>query len=123
MMRAWKNKQCGIGFAGLIFVVAAFLFVAILGMKLVPAYMHDRELVQIFKAIAADPEMQNAAAKDVRISFSKRAMMNNLSEVAADDIQVDKEGGRLVLSASYQVKIPVAGNISLVLEFNPSSAK
>lgn len=122
-MKACKNKQRGIGFAGLIFIIAVVVFIAVLGMKVVPAYMHNGEVVHIFKAVAADPEMQNAGVKDIRASFEKRAMMDNISEIRAEDIQIDKEGGRLVLSASYPVKIPLAGNISLLLEFNPSSAK
>jgi hypothetical protein len=35
---------------------------------------------------------------------------------------ISSDGGRPVLSASYSVRIPVAGNISLILEFNPRSA-
>lgn len=122
-MGALGNKQRGIGFAGLILLIAVVILTAVLGMKLVPAYMHNREIVHIFQAIASDPEMRNASVKDIRASFEKRALMDNISEIGAEDVQIDKEGGRLALSASYPVKIPVVGNISLLLEFNPSSAK
>lgn len=122
-MKTLKNRQQGIGGIGLILLIAMGLFAVVLGLKLIPAYMHNSEVVHIFRAIAADPEMQNASVKDIRASFEKRAMMNNLSEVKAEDIQIDKEGASLVLSASYAVKISVAGNASLLLEFKPSSAK
>ncbi|TAJ76525.1 MAG: DUF4845 domain-containing protein [Gallionellaceae bacterium] len=122
-MGALGNKQRGIGFAGLILLIAVVILIAVLGMKLVPAYMHNGQIVHIFQAIASDPEMRNASVKDIRASFEKRALMDNISEIGAEDVQIDKEGGRLALSASYPVKIPVVGNISLLLEFNPSSAK
>jgi hypothetical protein len=48
--------------------------------------------------------------------------MDYITDITADDIEISKDAGALTLSASYSVKIPVAGNMSLVLEFNPSSA-
>jgi hypothetical protein len=122
MMSMGKNKQRGIGTMGLILVIAGILFSAILAMKLIPAYMHNAQIERIFKTVVNDPEMQSATVKDVRASYAKRASMDYITDITADDIEVSKEGGQLSLSASYVVKIPVAGNISLVLEFNPSSA-
>jgi hypothetical protein len=116
------NKQRGIGMMGLVLIIAGILFAAILAMKLIPAYMHNAQIARIFNTIVNDPEMQSATVKDVRASYAKRAMMDYITDITADDIEVSKEGGSLSLSASYVVKIPVAGNASLVLEFNPSSA-
>lgn len=116
------NKQRGIGAMGLIFIIVGILFAVILAMKLIPAYMHDAQIQRIFKTVVNDPEMQSAAVKDVRASYAKRAGMDYITDITADDIEVSKEGGQLSLSASYVVKVPVAGNVSLVLEFNPSSA-
>lgn len=123
MMKAWKNTQMGVGATGLVFIIAGFLFVVILGMKIIPAYLHNAQIAKILKTIVNDPEMQAAAIKDVRASYAKRASMDYITDITADDIEVSKEDGSLSLSASYTVKIPVAGNISLVLEFNPSSSK
>ena len=49
-------------------------------------------------------------------------MMNNISLVTAEDIDIVNNSGGLSLSVSYSVKIPLVGNASLVLEFNPSSS-
>jgi hypothetical protein len=123
MMQTMKNKQRGIGFASLFLILAAVISAAIFGMRLIPAYMNNAKIESVFQAIASDPEMQNATVKDIRMSYNKRSSVDSIDNVLADDVQVDKEDGRLVLSASYTVKLPLAGNISLVLEFNPSSAK
>lgn len=122
-MKAWKDRQQGIGFAGIFMIIVLGLFVAISAMKVIPAYLHNQEIVHIFTAIANDPAMQSASIKDVRASYYKRATMDSITEITAEDVQVDKSGGSLVVSASYVVKIPVAGNASLIIEFNPSSAK
>jgi hypothetical protein len=121
-MKAFADRQHGVTFVGMIFVAAGVILVAILGIKLVPTYMHSAQIAQIFKSIANDPDMRDASVKDIKDSYRKRADINYISDITADDIEINKEEGQLKISASYSVKIPLAGNITLLLEFNPSSS-
>lgn len=120
-MRAMAEKQRGMGAIGFIMVAAGIIFVAILGMKVVPPYIHSAQIAQIFKAISNDPAMQGASIKDIKESYNKRANINYITDITAEDIEVAKGDGRLSLSTSYSVKIPLVANITLLLEFNPSS--
>ena len=122
-MKVWANKQRGIGFIGVILIIAGLLFLAIIGIKLVPTYLHNMQIERIFKSIVNDPEMQDATVKDIRASFTKRASLDDITEVIAEDIDVSKDGGHISLSANYSVKIPVAGNVSLMVEFTPHTGK
>src|SRR5450631_1454557 len=110
MMKVWTNKQRGMGFSSLIVIIAAVLFVVILGMKIIPTYLHSMQIERIFKVIVNDSEMQNASERDIRASYSKRATMDYINDLSSADIEVSKDNGHLTLSASYTVKIPVAGN-------------
>ena len=121
-MKATAEKQRGISFVGFIMIAAGIVFAAIAGMKLIPSYMHSAQIANILKEIARDPDMRNAQAKEIRDSYSKRANINYITDIKADDIEIIKEGGVLSLSVSYSVKIPIAGNATLVLDFNPSSS-
>ena len=121
MMKIMANKQRGVSFSGFLMVVVVIIFAAVGGMKILPAYIQDNEIKGIFDTITRDPEMQGAQVKDVREAFAKRAMMNNIKVVSPADIEVSKERGRLSLSVSYVVKIPLIANASLLIEFNPSS--
>lgn len=122
MMRTAACRQRGIGLVGMILIAAGLIFVTILGIKLVPAYIHNAQIAQIFRAIAHDPAMQGATISEIKQSYSKRANINYITDISADDIEISKDDGRLSLSASYSVRIPVAGNIVLLIEFNPSSS-
>ncbi len=117
------SAQRGITLTGVI--VGAFILVLALttGLKLVPAYIENAEIQKIFNEISNDPEMQKASLVNVRLSFARRASIDNIKAITPDDIDVDSSSGKLVLSASYAVKIPLAGNISFYLEFNPVSGK
>jgi hypothetical protein len=122
-MKALANRQRGVSFIGMIFVAAGVILVAVLGMKLVPAYIHSAQIAQIFRTVAGDPAMRGASIKDIKASYTKRADINYINDLKEDDIDITKEeDGRLSISASYSVKIPLAGNITLVLDFNPSSS-
>ena len=121
-MKIMANRQRGFSFSGFLMVAVVLVFAAIGGMKIIPAYMQDARIKGIFDTIVHDPAMRDASVKDIRESFSKRASMDNITIIQPSDIEIDKSSG-LSLSASYSMKIPLAGNASLVLEFNPSSSK
>lgn len=123
MNKAMPAKQRGLSFSGFIFGAVILVLVATTGMKLIPAYMQDAEIGNLFTVIANDPEMQKASLRDIRMSFTKRASIDGINAINAEDIEITSNGGRLVLSASYAVKVPLVANISLYMDFSPASAK
>lgn len=123
MNKVMPVKQRGLTFSGFIFGAVILVLAITTGMKLIPAYMEDAKIGNLFTVIANDPEMQKASLRDIRMSFTKRASIDGVNAINAEDIEITSNGGRLVLSASYAVKIPLAGNISLYMDFSPASAK
>lgn len=122
MNTAMPVQQRGMSFGGFIFGAFLLVLFGITGLKLIPAYMQDAQIKNIFTTIAHDPDMQKAAPHDIQVSFSKRASIDNITAIKPEDIDISSDGGMPVLSANYSVKIPLAGNVSLYIEFNPSSA-
>ncbi|MFZ3017551.1 MAG: DUF4845 domain-containing protein [Gallionella sp.] len=123
MNTAMPAKQRGLSFSGFIFGAFLLIMVSIVGLKLIPAYMENATIKNLFVAVANDPEMQGASAGNIKMSFIRRASVENVRAITAEDINIDKADGNLVLSASYAVKVPLVANISLYLEFSPSSGK
>jgi Domain of unknown function (DUF4845) len=122
MDTAMPVQQRGFTFGGFIFGAFLLVLLAITGLKLIPAYIQNGEIKNIFQEIAHDPDMQKATPHDIQASFDRRASIDAITAIKASDIDISSDGGRPVLSASYVVKIPLVGNISWYLEFNPSSA-
>ena len=117
-----SERQRGLSFSGFIFGAFILVLVSMVGLKLIPLYMQNAEINKLFTAIANDPDMQKASLRDIRASFGKRASIDNITAIKSEDIELESDSGKPVLSASYAVKVPMAGNISLYLDFNPSSA-
>ncbi len=116
------RKQRGLTFANFLLAAILLIFLAIFGMKIVPAYVENRTIQHILDTLAHDPDLQDATPVEIRNSWDKRAMVNNITVVDAQDIQIQKMNGNWVLSVKYNVKIGLVANASLLLEFNTSSA-
>jgi hypothetical protein len=122
MNTAMPMQQRGITFGGFIFGAFLLVLFGITGLKLIPAYMQAAQIKNIFVTIAHDPDMQKATPHDIQASFDKRASIDAITAIKASDIDISSDGGMPVLSANYSVKVPLGGNVSFLLEFNPSSA-
>ncbi|MCH9639480.1 MAG: DUF4845 domain-containing protein [Betaproteobacteria bacterium] len=115
------RKQEGISISGLMFWVVILVLIAILGMKVAPAYIENSAIEKVFNAIVNDDSLQNATASQLRQSFIKRAQIDRIEVVTAKDIVINKEKGKTQLSVNYTVLIPLFSNISLHIDFEPKS--
>lgn len=117
------RRQRGLSFSNLLLGAILLIFVAIFGMKIIPAYVENRTISQILDTIAHDPDMQGALPSDIQNSFYKRALINNITVISPEDIVVSRVPAGIVLSVKYNVKIGLVGNASLLLEFDTSSSR
>ena len=116
------NSQRGVTLTGLLLASFVVVAVALLGFKLFPPYLQYFTVQKVFKSIAADPEVKNGTRRDATAAWARYAMMENIYVISGEDIEVNYDASQLVLSASYSVKVPLFAHVSLLIDFNPSSA-
>lgn len=117
------KQQSGVSFGGFIILAFVLIVVVLFGFKLIPAYIENAKIQSVFEQVANDPAMQGAGAREALDSFDKRAAIDGITALQKSDVAFDKgDDGRPVLSAEYSVKVKVGGNVSLLIEFQPSSA-
>ncbi len=117
MKKNLKKNQSGMTFIGLVLVIAAVIFLAVIGMKVVPAYLEFINVKNAIKKAAASADTSDKKA--VLLSFQKYAEVNNIEVVTGKDLIVN--GG--VISVDYQVVVPIVANASVLLDFSATSAK
>ncbi|PXW91153.1 uncharacterized protein DUF4845 [Nitrosomonas sp. Nm84] len=115
------RKQQGLSLSSLLIWSIILVLIAVFGMKLVPAYIEHSAITKNLKAIAKEVELQAGDPNQIRLSFSKRAQIDNIKSISGQDIKINRENGRVVLSAKYTVKIPLISNISLNIDFESMS--
>ena len=115
-----KRQQLGLSLAGLLGAAFAIAILALLVMKVAPEYYEHRQIVGAIKKVAANAR-QDASVKEVRDAFDRQANVDYISALDSSDLEVTKEGGRIVIAFSYEKRIPLVANVSLLLDFTGSS--
>ena len=123
MQRDIRYKQKGEGLLVLVLWAIIAIFVVMLVLKLLPVYRENMAIKSVLVAMANDPVLQNGTKGEIRSSFNKRAQIDDISAVNGSDLEIDKEGGQMVVDIAYSVKTPLFANISLFIDFNESSEK
>ena len=111
------KRQKGATFIGMVIVIAAVVFFAMLGLKLGPAYLEFMNVKNAVKKVANSADLSDKKA--VASQFNNSASIDNISVVKGSDLVVN-DGS---VSVDYQVVVPIMANASVLLDFKATSAK
>lgn len=113
--------QRGVALSGLIFWGIVLILVAVLGMKVTPTVIEYYKILQGSKAVVgqAAPE---ATVAELRRSFDKYAEVDHLS-FSSKELDIFKDKGQIVIEFAYEKRIPLFGNVSLLIDYKGSTAK
>jgi len=117
-----KRTQRGISLTGAVAGMAVLALVGLFAAKLMPSYLEFFAVQKIIKAMETTGEMKGSVA-EIRKSFNRRNVVENIQVVTGEDLEVSKEGGEVVVTAAWSVKVPIVYNFSACLDFNVTSAK
>ncbi|MDP1533213.1 MAG: DUF4845 domain-containing protein [Burkholderiales bacterium] len=115
------NSQRGITITGFLVFAVLLISALLLGFKIGPAYMEYSTIQKIFRAMANEPSLKNATRGEFNSAFNARAGVDNIKAITYDDVQIEKDGDGILLSAEYSVRVPLFGNLSALMEFRPTS--
>jgi hypothetical protein len=113
------HRQRGLSLIGFIFLAAVVAFVMFTSFRCVPAWTEYFSLKKVLQATANEFGV-DAQGTAVRAAFNKRAQIDDLP-VKGTDLDIRKDNGRMSLAVEYQRKVPVAGNMSLLFDFDAAA--
>jgi hypothetical protein len=116
------KQQRGVSLKGLIVTLAVLGFVAVMAAKLMPAYIEDFAVKKMFASMEQAGDLK-LSVREIRKSFETRNTIEDVKSVKGDDLDIGKEGGETVVTATWSVKIPLVSNISACLDFSVTTAK
>ncbi len=113
------NKQRGMGMLGVLIIVVLVVAGVIVSMKAIPAYL---EFFAVKRAVSAlKSEADGGSVKAIKDKFDARATIDDIKSITANDLEISKEGGKVVVSVEYQKVVPLFANVSLLLDFQTST--
>ena len=112
--------QRGVALSGLIFWGFVFAMAAVLVLKVAPTAIEYYKILKDSKAVVGQvPE--TASVAEVKAAFNKFAEVDHL-DFRADQLDITKENGKIVISFEYEKRIPLFYNVSLLIDYKGSTA-
>lgn len=115
------RKQRGISLVNTIVWLAVLGFLGVMAAKLLPAYLEYYGVKRIFASMQAAGI--KGSVREIRYEYERLNGIEDVKSVRGDDVEVTKEGGETVLTASWSVKVPMVGNTSACIDFMVTTAK
>ena len=111
------TREAGVSLTGLIFVLAVLGLAVVLAFKLVPAYL---EYGAVKDAMVRAKEA-GGTPREMQVAFDKSAGVNDVSAIRGRDLVITRDGGETQISFAYEKRIPLMGNVSLVIDYAGST--
>ncbi len=107
------GAESGVSLSGLILVLIVLGALALVLIRVVPAYVEYRAIQGgIVKA-----KSTGGTVREMQESFDKNADINNVTAISGRDLVISHDGGDTEISFEYEKRIPLAGNVSLLIDF------
>ncbi|MES2413205.1 MAG: DUF4845 domain-containing protein [Pseudomonadota bacterium] len=107
-----KNKQLGISFIGVLFVLGVLAFVGVMAAQVFPTMMEFQAITK-----AATKAKEGSSVADVRTLFDRAAQVDDIKSISGKDLEVTKEGNSTIVSFAYNKEIHIVGPAYLVIKY------
>jgi hypothetical protein len=115
------RRQAGLSMTGFLFVAAVMVVVALLAFRTVPAYI---EYYTIQRALEnALHEAPEPTLANVRRGMERKLNADYADAVTAKDVELSRSGNQIIASVSWERKLPLVYNASLLLEFDARATR
>ena len=112
MTLQFKSRQRGLSFLGLLVIGGLLAVTGVIGAQILPTAIEYQAIVK-----AANKAREGNSVAEVRSIFDKAAAVDDIKSITGKDLDVSKEGDKIVVSFAYQREIHLAGPGYLTLKY------
>jgi Tfp pilus assembly protein PilE len=106
------SKQSGISFIGLLFVVGVLACLGVLGAQVFPTFVEYQAILK-----AAQKASAGSSVPEVRQMFEKASQIDDFKSVSSKDLDISKNGDKVVVKFAYNKEIHMFGPAFLLLKY------
>jgi len=114
------HRQRGMTPIGWILVFLLIAFFTLIALKLIPIYLDSFTIGSVISDLGKEPGIGAKSPREVTTMIEKRLDINMVKGVTADDIYIEKRGDTMTITADYEIRENVLGNVDIVVSFNKS---
>lgn len=115
-MQSTQARQRGISFIGLLIVAALLACVGVVVAQVIPTVIEYQAILK-----AANKAKEGTTVPEVRAIFDRAQAIDDFKSVTAADLDVRKNGDKVVVAFAYEREIPLFGPAFLLLKYKGES--
>lgn len=112
-----KSRQRGISFIGLVFVGSILAMAGVVAAQVFPTAI---EFFAVQKA-AQKAATEGQTPAEIRSIFEKASQIDDIKSLSSKDLDITKEGDKVVVGFSYEREIHLVGPAFLTLKYEGRS--
>ena len=120
-MANFTRKNRGAGLIGWIVILCFIGALGLLGLRLFPAYFESLVVGSALSSLAKDPISGYGARSTLVEYLARRFQVNNVKNVNAKDLKIEKKEGQGYFILDYEVRVHAIWNIDCVMVFHKSA--
>jgi Tfp pilus assembly major pilin PilA len=117
-----RTRQTGLTMIGFLFVAAVLIVVAVVGLRVTPSYIEYFSVQRALEQALRDSKEVDTP-REVRLAFGRIRDAGYITSVGPNDIEVTKEGNTIYATASWDSKLHLISNVSLLIEFEAVASR
>ncbi|NKF21799.1 DUF4845 domain-containing protein [Solimonas marina] len=112
------RRQKGLGWFGMLCLLAVIGFIAIVAVKTMPLYLNQMKIASAVHKTAADPENGRADVISLRRELQKYWDIDSIDTLSPRDVSIVRDERGRSLSYDYEARAHLFYNIYVVIEFS-----
>jgi hypothetical protein len=131
------HGQRGMTGIGWLIVLGLIAFFVLLVLRLAPGYLEYFKVESVLESLQQEPYLGSKTPPEIKrllgnrmdvnsidgfeiISAEQRASSERLCHAAHKDVVIEQKAGRTTVTADYEVRVPMFGNVDTVSTFHKS---
>lgn len=114
--------QRGLSIIGFLFVAAVVVVVALVGFRMIPAYIEWYTIQKALEAAVADAG-NDPSLLNIRKAMERKLSADYADAVSAKDVNVVKNGNTITAQVAWQKVLPMVSNVSILIDFDASASR
>ena len=114
-----QHRQRGMTFLGIIFLIVVVGAWVYAGIRLVPKYLEYMRIASTLEKVRDEFDSNPGSTElMLRKAVERHFDIEMVEIITANDIEITKDGGAFNMRAAYEDTVPLAGNVSFLVEFD-----
>lgn len=119
--RIMTTRQGGFTLWSALYVLITLGIIVFVAVRSVPVYLNNHEIDKALGEVAHDPSLQHADAIAIRRAVARHFEAGYASDVSPRDVTISHDESDRIIELRYEVRRPLAFNMSLVYSFDDTA--